>query len=849
MSSLLPFSRNEFFVGRNDQLRSLEELIRQTSHRRITIFGLGGCGKSALALECAYRAIAIDARCLVFWVPGISRETFELAYRNIGVLLGLSGITDNNADVKQLVKKALDSGSLGDWLMIVDNVDDASILLGGSDSDSRLNRLYDYLPRSERGKIIFTTRSRKAAEDLTPSNIIKLNDMDRTEARQLVEQRLSEKALLQEEAAIDELLQLLAHLPLAIVQATAFINRNGTSIAEYISLFRQPSQEIQLFSEHFEDPSRYREMESTIAKTWHISFDQILKQDRFAADYLSFMSCIGRVNIPQSLLPPGNSLDQAKAIGTLKGYEFITESQKTPHRQLGEKLFNIHRLVHMASTWWLKEHDEWTAWTRKAAARLEVLIPYGGHDGKKLWMAYLPHAIHVVALGDTLDDKIKASILDRVGGCEYSLGQYSAAAITYGRVLKIREKILGKEHTKTLTATNNLPVALGGHGQYEEAESMQTQLIEKVPEKLHADMLKAMNNLAVALGSQGKYKEAVLIHRQTLAMREKVLGKNHPKTLTTMSNLAEVLGKQGQHEEAESMYRLTLAMREKVIGKGHPDTLTTRNNLAEVLDGQGKHKEAELMHRHTLATSEKVLGKEYPGTLTIKHNLAGVLDGQGKHEEAESMFRQVLATREKVLGKEHPETLTSINNLALVLGNQGKYEEEEKMHRQTLATREKVLGNEHPETLTTMINLACVLDSQSKYEEAESMYRQTLATTETVLGKEHPTALTIINNLARVLGHQGKYDETESMYRQALAAREKVLGKKHPDTLGSVYCLAHFLANQHCYDKSAPLYERAYAGYVTVLGNDHPTTHACYQHYSEMLMSREQDPHTLLVRP
>jgi len=88
-------------------------------------------------LECAYRAIARDSKYLVFWVPTISRESFELAYRDIGILLRLSGITDDNADVKQLVKKKLDSGSSGDWLMIVDNANDASVLLSGSDGDPK----------------------------------------------------------------------------------------------------------------------------------------------------------------------------------------------------------------------------------------------------------------------------------------------------------------------------------------------------------------------------------------------------------------------------------------------------------------------------------------------------------------------------------------------------------------------------------------------------------------------------------------------------------------------------------------------------------------------------------------
>jgi hypothetical protein len=100
-------------------------------------------------------------------VPAISQESFELAYREIGIRLRISGITDDNADIKQLVKNALNSDNAGRWLMIVDNADDPRVLIGGAGGDPRSGRLFDYLPNGNGGKILLTTRSGKAAEDLT----------------------------------------------------------------------------------------------------------------------------------------------------------------------------------------------------------------------------------------------------------------------------------------------------------------------------------------------------------------------------------------------------------------------------------------------------------------------------------------------------------------------------------------------------------------------------------------------------------------------------------------------------------------------------------------------------------
>jgi tetratricopeptide (TPR) repeat protein len=769
----------------------------------MTVYGLGGCGKSALALECAYRALADRDAARVFWVPAISRDSFELAYREIAASLRIPGSSDSNANINKLVKDTLSADSSGSWLMIVDNADDPAVLQGVAIGDLRSARLSDFLPRSRQGAILFTTRSRKAAQTLTSNHVLELKDMSQEEARQLLVQRVTEKALLDDPLAIEQLLSILACLPLAIVQAAAFINSNQIPASEYVTLFEDADAETELFSEQFEDSSRYEGMDSTIAKTWHISFAQIRKQDPLAADYLAFMACIDRINVPQSLLPSGGSrVQQIKALGTLTGYAFITERQQTIHGAESEKFFDMHRLVYLALVTWLQEHGGRAGWVCTAIDRLNDLVPYGGHERKEVWVPYLPHAISIAGCEDAVEEATRASLLGKVGRCQESLGQYASAEASHRQELGLRKRVLGPEHPFTLAS---------------------------------------MGNLALVLGRQGKYEEAEAMNRQTLARREKVLGPEHPDTLTSMSNLAGVLDSQGQYEEAEAMNRQTLARREKVLGPEHLETLTSMGNLAGVLDSQGKYEEAEAMNRQTLARWEKVLGPEHPGTLTSMNNLAGVLDSQGKYEKAEAMNRQTLARWEKVLGPEHPFTLASMGNLAGVLGRQGKYEEAEAMNRQELECTRMVLGPEHPDTLTSMSNLAGVLGRQGKYEEAEAMNRQTLARREKVLGPEHPDTLTSMSNLAGVLGRQGKYEEAEAMHGQTLARREKVLGHVHPSTLTSVYCLAYLLSTTRRYNEALALYKRACAGYETVLGRDHPTTRACHQHYAKTLASEQQD--------
>jgi tetratricopeptide (TPR) repeat protein len=765
---------------------------------------------------------------MILWVPAISQESFELAYRRIAERLCLPGISDDNVNFKRLVQETLNSERVGKWLMIVDNADDHGVLFGTTNSNLEPDRLSNYLPRSDRGAILFTTRSRKMANALTQSNVLALTDMDKAEAKQLLAGRIVKQGLLDDKTAVDELLELLARLPLAIVQAAAFIRSNDVSVRDYVSLFRHSGADTELFDEPFDDPSRYQELDSTIAKTWHISFEQMRTQDPLAAEYLSFMACIDRVNIPQSLLLSGASMvQQIKALGTLTGYAFVTERLQTVQEPDGDRFFDMHRLVHIASVCWLDRHNERAAWTRTAAARLEELVPYGGHRNKEVWTKYLPHAIRVAGSYSIVDKAASASLLSRVGRCQNSLGHYSAAGATHQEVLSFRQNALGPEHPDTLTSMSYVAQALSRQGKYAEAEKMHRETLaldKKVSGDKHPATLTSMNYVAQALSDQGSYAEAERMHRKTLALRKKVSGDEHPDTLTSMNNVAQALSRQGKYAEAEKIHRKTLALRKKVSGDEHPHTLTSMSSVAQALSKQGKYAEAEKMHRKTLVLRKKVSGDEHPHTLTSMSDVAQALSKQGKYAEAEKMHRETLALDKKVSGDQHPDTLTSMNYVAQALSDQGKYAEAERMLRKTLALRKKVSGDEHPHTLTSMSNVAQVLSDQGKYTEAEKIHYKTLALRKKVSGDEHPHTLTSMSNVARALSDQGKYTEAEKMHRKTLALRKKVLGDEHPHTLMSISDIAEALSDQGKYTEAEKMHRKTLALRKKVLGDEHPDT-------------------------
>ncbi|RDW79916.1 hypothetical protein BP6252_04554 [Coleophoma cylindrospora] len=636
---VIPFARNKDFVGRQHYIDWLiTKFYTENSYDGCiyaALSGLGGVGKTNIALQLAFCLRERLPDCSIFWVQASDAVSFENSYREIGRQFQIPEIDNDKADVKQLVYKVM-SEVCNPWLMIVDNADDSDVLLK-TDEKTGQQELFNYLPSSHNGMILFTTRDDKAATDYAGINVISVNEMVDPEAKELLAKSLRDRALVKDKDSTKRLLQLLFNIPLAIKQAAAYLNKNKTTIAKYLSAYEETNEGIiKLLSIDFEDKGRYRDMRNPIATTWLLSFEQIRKKDPLAVRYMAFMSCIQNQDIQESLLPPAAPDETIQALGTLQAFAFI-------NKRLEGECYDMHGLVHLMLQNWLKLKEEWDYWTATTLRRMHDIFPWPEHDNRAIWTGYQIHAQRILTLTKSRSESsIEWCNLARsVGKCFYQLGNYQQAEGWDQDTLMLRRQVLGVEHPDTLNS---------------------------------------MNSLGIVFHKQGKYEAAEEIHRQTLELKEKVLGVEHPDTLNSMNNLGLVLDKQGKYEAAEEIHRKTLELKEKVLGIEHPSTLNSMNNLGRVLRKQGKYEAAEEIHRQTLELKEKVLGVEHPDTLNSMNNLGIVLGNQGKYEAAEEIHRQTLELQEKVLGVEHPDTLNSMNNLSLVLDKQGKYEAAEEIH-------------------------------------------------------------------------------------------------------------------------------------------------------------------------
>jgi hypothetical protein len=411
---MIPFAKNPYFVGRQKEIQELEDLISMPDGpRKLAITGLGGVGKTQIALELAYRIRDREPECSIFWVPCTSYEAVEQACMSIAQMVGLHNM--DPAEVKDRLQTYF-SQTNEKWILIFDNADDTRIWTKGSLTVPPLRNI---IPWSKNGHVLFTSRNRQLALRLAGTNMVSIPDVDQNTGKEIFQKLLVQKDLLQDDHVTNALLEQLAFLPLAISQAAAYINQTEISLAKYLLLLgQQEGSTIELLSEEFEDDGRYADIQNPVATTWLVSFLQIQHVDEVASEYLSFMACINPRDIPESILPATTSAKRkVEALGLLKAYSFVTA-------QVDGSIFSLHRLVHLATRNWLRRSESLQSWVQKAANQLDKIFPNDSHDNRQEWRDYLPHALYLIdsaefqAYQSNHDD-----FLARIGICLQSDGR------------------------------------------------------------------------------------------------------------------------------------------------------------------------------------------------------------------------------------------------------------------------------------------------------------------------------------------------------------------------------------------------------------------------------------------
>ncbi|CAF3536662.1 unnamed protein product [Fusarium graminearum] len=684
---MVPYTYNADFVGRSEilellksQLSCLDTASQNREHRRAALYGLGGVGKTQIALAYSYWLQNVSQGTSVFWVHASSAERFSEAYSKIAKACKIPGHDDPSFDALSVVKDWLESDESGRWMMIVDNADDMQLFfsqqagLSQSKSEKGEGSLAKFIPECVHGTVLITTRNMQVGSRLLKGKRpIEVGKMDDYEAAQLLRQGVH-----QGDESLETLLQLssrLEFLPLALVQAAAFIQENCISVDEYLELLNGSEDDlIQLLDEEFEAVGRDSDTPRAVAQTWMLSFQKIDKQYPFAAELLSLMSLFDRQAIPIEFLEfYGEGKKRAesnirmqliKSLGVLKAFCFIRAEIGGDH--------NMHRLVQLVTRTWISRKGKAAGFAREAVQAVSEFYPYADFEELSTCTAYLAHAYSVLSAQTTESDEdklLRASLLHRVASFFLFQGRLSEAEKLQREGLQIRKALLGEDHAETLVLATDLASSLRKQGEWKEAEKLDVSIVEtwkRLRGEENHMTLDSMNNLALTYRELGKTEESKTLYTHVFEVRKRVLGPDHIDTIFAMDNVALF-----EDEDAETMQRRAVEAYVRNYGEEHPDTLLSKSNLAKTVLRQGEVGEAEAIQTKVLEVSKRVFGEEHPITLTSMCNLGSTWTSMGKMSmdtrhlypdvdmfgDARKLLQECVLLRTNLLGADHFETL------------------------------------------------------------------------------------------------------------------------------------------------------------------------------------------------
>ncbi|KAJ7627013.1 P-loop containing nucleoside triphosphate hydrolase protein [Roridomyces roridus] len=584
---------SRIFRGRHTLLANIHSHFSESStdQKIFLLHGLGGAGKTQIALKFISEASQFLSD--VFLVDASTTDTIKTGLENIATAKA-SGTTAQDA-LKLLGTKP------GSWLLFFDNADDPTINLNA------------FFPRCNHGNILITSRNPGLSAYASSSCLV--SDLEETDAVDLLLVSAGQETTHGNKDLALDIVRALWLLPLAIIQAGAFIARTG-SLKSYLALYT--TNRSRLLSEK---PSQsHDDYAWTVYTTWEISFKQLSSRARNLLQLCSFLYHQGiseqifrgacaynwpstgpsreelhkAVDFLSQFSGPSelwDSLAFTDATTELRAYSLINFSTETG-------LFSIHPLVHS----WLRGTvlDR----TEQHSCMVTILgMSIAGLTDAEKESANLRLLPHVDALLET--DHGPPDFHLEFARVYYHTGRPRKEEALYAAVLEKRTILLGESHSDTLEIMGNLSWTYHKLGQYAKAEQLQTVLLDTRSESLgveHPDTLRTMANLASTYHHLGWLSKAEELGARVLEQQKKICGEDHlgsgkaawdVDTLEAMANMTLIHLALGELEEARRCAVVTAEKNSAILGEDHPKTLRAMGNLAEVYVALGKVESVE----------------------------------------------------------------------------------------------------------------------------------------------------------------------------------------------------------------------------------------------------------------
>ncbi|MDW4910100.1 FxSxx-COOH system tetratricopeptide repeat protein [Streptomyces sp. ADMS] len=800
--------RNNTFTGRNIILDLVRDQLGSGSTavvpEPLALFGLGGVGKTQVAIEYVHRFMADYD--LVWWTSAEHEDDVVASLAELGERIGAPGGEDMTLASQEAVQMLARGMPTKRWILVFDNADDPASLAR-------------YIPQGGGGHVLVTSRNQAWAPQ---GASMPIEVFLREESVEHLTRRAS--GLSTDEA--DQVAQAVGDLPLAVEQTAAWLAETATPIDDYLRQLADQTTDVLDLNQPADYPH-------SVAATWNISIARLKERSPASVRLLQLCAFLAAEPISSQLLYSKEMID------ALKPYDASLQESLLLGRVIREigrfalakvdqvsNSIQVHRLVQAVIRAQLTEEEQREArhvvHTVLAGARPDGDEPI---DDPETWPRFAVIWPHLTASDarNCVDSATRRLLIDRVRylwkrgdfpaaqrraeellthwaellgeddvqylylRCQLasvlrSQGRYVEARDIDTELLARQRQVLGTSHPHTYVTTSNLASDLAALGEYRSAVDLAREAhdgFSQIFHESHRRTLSAANNLALALRMVGRYSDARAIDQDTLDRRMEVLGPDHPYTLASAERLGRDLREVGRYSESVALLSRTYDAHKRILGKDFPGTLRCAKSLAVSLRRSGQFEDARRLTTATRGQYRAQYSKPTPDSLACDLNLAADLFAADEREEARHVAQEALGEYMKVPGEAHPYTQAALNNLGIFHWGCGDVALAQEVFHQVLPRMAEVLGEQHPHTLFCGINYANVLAGQGRLEEARALEEKAVTVLRTILGQHHPETLAIVTNFALTLTALGHKDEARRLREESLKELRMLLGEEN----------------------------------------------------------------------
>jgi tetratricopeptide (TPR) repeat protein len=761
ISNLPP--RNLHFTGRTDLLNQLNHTLSQPDGRPaalVAAYGLGGIGKTQLALEYAHRHR--ETYSLRWWIPAESPLAIAQGLALLAPQLDLPQNPDLEATTAAVrAELARREG----WLLIFDNADDPV-------------DLYHYLPAGA-GHVLVTSRNPGFAALGTTIEVDRLG-LDEATAFLLARTGTDERDI------AERLAKALGRLPLALAQAAGYLDQTpGVTPAGYLARFERARDRLLELG----TPPGYP---APVARTWLLNVEDLTRTCPAAVDLLRLCAFLApETPIPFSLLSAKPSVLPEALRATVKGELGLDEPASALYRYSlvtsDRDGIRVHRLVQAVTRHQLGPQS--SAWHARAAELVLAAFPKSPSQPEH-WpqaAAVLPHALHLRMREDTAEDALPAvaRLADRTGVYLHSRAELAAARQAHERAVMLFKRADGPDHPNVGRALGNLANVLSHLGDTTAARTAYERalaIFERAYGPNHHDVAGTLENLAYVRLDLGELAAARALLERALRIFETLYGPDHPEVARTLGSLGHVMGALGELAAARVLLERALRIAERTYGPGHPAVARALTNLGTVLLEFGEPSAAREVQERALGIFERTYGPDNPEVANTLTNLGAALRVLDELSAARTTLERALAIREQVFGPDHPEVAATLANLGVVLRVLKELGPARTTLERALAILEAAYGPDHPNVARALTNLGLVLGDLAELDGARTLLERSLGIVERRYGANHPVVARTLLDLGIVLHGLGKPAAAREVIERALEIFVRKLGEDHPDT-------------------------------------------------------------------